>query len=130
MLLHGCFHRYTSAESYPIIEIFDISKEEVVKEVPSNTALQNEVRKYLTQITDLYVKFNPIPSKGYLIKIPLVSPVKVKNQWLDDFVTQVIVVIPTEEKPYLMVFYGESKYLFLTFEGKLDTLFRFLEFNP
>lgn len=126
----GCFQRNASAETYPNIEIFDISKEEVIKEVPSNAALQNEVRKYLSQINNLYVKFNPIPGKGFLIKVPLSSPVKVKNQWLNDFVTQVIILLPPNEKPYLMVFYGENKYLFFTFEGGVATLLRLLNFNP
>ena len=130
VFLNGCLQRHASTERYPNIEIFDLNEEKVIKEVPSSTALQNEVRKYLNQITNLYVKFNPIPGKGHLIKVPLVSPVKVKNQCLNDFVTQVIIILPESEKPYLMVFYGENKYLFFTFEGKIDTLLRLLNFEP
>lgn len=111
------------------IEIFNINKERVVKKVESNPAIQKEVEGYLKGITGIYTKFNPIPNKGYMIKIPLETPIMVQNQWLNTFVDEVILIFPEENGQYLMVFDNKDRSLFFTFEGNIDLLLKNLKFK-
>lgn len=119
-----------SARGYAKIEVFDISKEAVVKRVDTNSAIQKKVESYLKGITNIYIKFKPIPSKGYMIKIPLEPPVMVKNQWLNSPVNEVILVFPEQGKPYLAVFDEKNKITFFYFEGNTDALLKELNFLP
>lgn len=111
------------------IEIFDINKECVVKKVHSNPAIQKEVELYLKGITDIYTKFNPIPNKGYMIKIPLEVPIAVQNKWISTFVDEVIIIVPEGQGRYLMVFDNKDRALFFTFEGNVDVLLKSLHFR-
>ena len=52
------------------IQIIDIKKGEVIKSVQKNPDLQQEVAKFLEGITGVYVKLNPYPNNGFVLKIP------------------------------------------------------------
>ena len=75
------------------VEIFDIKQEQVVKTRPVTPAIEKEAKTYLTNITDLYRKASPIPKEGFMIKIPLEPAVQIQNQWMNEPVDQVIVVV-------------------------------------
>jgi hypothetical protein len=105
------------------IEIFDINKGCVTKKFKSNPAIQKEVQNYLKRITSIYVKFKPIPDKGYMIKIPLKPSVRVKSEWLNDRIHQVIIIFPKQENPYLLVLDDKSRPLFFNFEGNATEYF-------
>ncbi|MEW9094059.1 MAG: hypothetical protein AB2417_03155 [Clostridiaceae bacterium] len=119
-----------SAKTNIDIEIFDISREKVIMKVPSNPTIQKEVETYLEGIKSIYSKFNPIPDKGYMVKIPLEDPVMVQNQLLNTFIDVVIIIFPQEEEPYLMVFDDKDRMIFFTFQGNTDVLIKNLNFNP
>lgn len=112
------------------IEIFDITKERVVKEVPSTSETQREVKNCLEGITNIYAKFNPIPPKGFMIKVFLEPPVRIHNQWLNSRIDEVIILFPEGASPYLMVFEDGNKPLFLTFRGNTSALLKSLDFQP
>jgi hypothetical protein len=112
------------------IQIFDLNKGKVIKVVPMKTDLQQEAEKFLEGITGVYVKYNPIPKKGYVIRMPLEPTIRVENQWLEDLVDEVSILYSDQEKPYIMVFDEENKTYFFTFEGNTDHLLRLLKFNP
>ncbi|WP_318506136.1 hypothetical protein [Bacillus sp. T3] len=107
----------TIAQTNRQIEIFDISKGIVIMNVQSNTDSQLEVKKFFKGITGVYVKYNPIPNKGFMVRIPIEPPVMVKNQWFNDLVDEVTIIFSGHENPYLMVFDDENRPHFLTFEG-------------
>ena len=111
------------------IEIFDTGKEQVIKRVESSPAIQKEVSGYLKGISGLYTRFNPIPRKGIMIKIPVVPPVEVKNKWVNQLVNEVIVLFPAQGEPYLMIFQQENKPLFFTFKGNTANLLKELNFQ-
>lgn len=104
------------------IELFDINEGCVVKMIESTPTIQKEVENSLKGITGLFAKFNPIPDKGYMIKIPLETPVIIKNQWINTFVDEVVIVFPEEEKPYLMVFDGKDRTFFFSFKCNIKEL--------
>ncbi|NDI34410.1 hypothetical protein [Chengkuizengella sediminis] len=118
------------AQTNKQIEIFDISKGEVLKYIKVNIGLQQDAETFLKGITGLYVRIDPIPSEGYLVKIPLDPSFLVKNQWINELVDEVIIVFSTREAPYLMVFDKENRPLFFTFEGDTDTFLTKLNFTP
>lgn len=119
-----------SAQTNPQIEIFDINKGKVIRNVQSNSDAQQEVKNFLEGITGVYVKYNPIPNKGFMIRIPIEPSIMVKNQWLNDLVDEVIIIFTGQENPYLMVFDDENRPYFLTFEGNTDKLLSILNFKP
>jgi hypothetical protein len=75
VLISFCiFILYTTnamAQSNDQIQIIDIKKGIVIKYVQKNPDLQQEVETFLKGITGIYVKFNPYPTNGFVIKIPL-----------------------------------------------------------
>jgi hypothetical protein len=123
----------TSAEipvqDYKGIEIFDINRGCVVKRVEPNPAVQKDIESYLKGITGIYAKFNPIPIRGFMVKIPLKPNVKVKNKWFDSNVDIVIIIFPEHGKPYLMLFEEERRPIFLIFEGDTSVLLKRLDFK-
>ncbi len=110
------------------VEIFDFSKEEVVKIMPSTPKIQKEVKRYLSDITGIYAKFNPIPEKGFAVKVLLQPPVAVKNQHISSTVDEVIIVFPKEDKPFLMVFEADDNLICYDFNSKTNKLLKRLNF--
>jgi len=118
------------AQTNQQIQIFDIEQDKVIKYVQLNTDVQQEVEKFLEGISGVYAKYNPIPNKGFMVRIPLEPNIMVRNKWFDDLVDEVTIIFPSQEDPYLMLFDDENKPFFLTFEGNTENLLDFLDFKP
>ncbi|NMD71209.1 hypothetical protein HHO41_12955 [Bacillus sp. DNRA2] len=119
-----------SAQTNRQIEIFDISKGKVIRNVQSKPEIQEEVKEFLEGITGVYVKYNPIPNEGFMIRIPIDRPVMVKNKWFNDLVDEVTIIFSGQENPYLMVFDDENRMHIFTFEGDTAKLLKLLNFRP
>ncbi|OLO39134.1 hypothetical protein BTR23_08715 [Alkalihalophilus pseudofirmus] len=119
-----------SAQPSKQIEVFDIEKEQVVKSIPSSKEIQQEAKSFINEVTNIYKKFDPIPKRGYMVKVPLEPIYKVENQWFNDFVNQVIIIFPENEDPYLLLFNEKNSPIFLTFKGSTDKFLEKINFNP
>src|SRR5690242_18462005 len=108
------------------IEIFSIEKASVIKNVESNFLIQNEVKGFLNSITGIYGKLNPIPQKGLMVKLFLDPSVLIQSKFINYYVEEVILVLPENETPYLMVFYNKNIAQFYYFNGKIDKLLKLL----
>lgn len=108
-------------------EIFHIDKGKVIKKVPMNDVLHKETESIIESITDLYRELEPIPHKGYMVKIPLDPAIMVKNQWMEDLVSEVIMIFPKYENPHVMVFNDENMPFFFKFDGSVDKLLKKLD---
>ncbi|MCY6370777.1 hypothetical protein [Clostridium ganghwense] len=117
------------AQGYRHIEIFSINQDKVVKVVQSTSEIQKLAVNYLEGIEGVYGKFDPVPSNGYAIKIPLESPVKIQGRWLNAFVDEVIIIFPEQEDPFLMIFENENRLVCFTFKGNTDALLNSLDFE-
>lgn len=124
----------TAVNEYKNIEIFDISKGEVVKNLQSNTAIQKEAEAYIERITGLYPRVKAFPDKGCIVRIPLEPPVTAASHWLKDYginlVNELFVLFPEQGKPYLLILDDKYRPFFYNFEGNTDTLLAELDFNP
>lgn len=118
------------AEALDNIEIFSINEEKVVKVVHANPQIQGLAENYLHGIDGIYSKFNPVPSNGYAVKIPMGYPIKIEGKWLNTFIDMVIVMFPEDESPFLMVFENEDEMACFTFKGETGTLWSLLNFSP
>ncbi|KAJ49721.1 hypothetical protein BD780_001566 [Clostridium tetanomorphum] len=127
ILLFSCINVY--GKQYKSIEIFDINKNNVIKNIESSSEIEKQVKNYLQNIKGIYGKFNPIPDKGYMIKIPLDTPIAIQNTWISSFIDEVIMIFPENEPPYLMVLDNEERSIFLSFNGDTNTLLKYLNFN-
>lgn len=112
------------------IQIIDIKEGKVIKNVQKKPDLQREVEKFLEGITGAYVKLNPYPNNGFVIKIPLEPNVTVKNQWFNDLVDEVMIIFPVQENPYLLVFDNENQPHFFKFQVNTSKFLGLLNFKP
>ena len=71
-----------SAQSITEIELLDIEKNKIIT-IPTNPEIQLETKKIIKEIDNIVTKFNPIPDKGYLVKIPLTPSLQVENKWVN-----------------------------------------------
>ncbi|GEL76236.1 hypothetical protein [Tenuibacillus multivorans] len=120
---------YTTAEPLNV-EIFDVKSEQVLKTVPKTQAMQNEIKHFVDHINDRYQGINPVPKSGYMIKIPLDPHLKVDNEWLTSEIDIVIIIIPEDEKPYLITFDQEDRPRVFLFEANIDDLLNEINFKP
>jgi len=118
------------AQTNSQIEIFDIHKGKVIRVLEMDRNIHHKAEKILGDITGVVVKYNPIPNNGYMIRIPLEPNVKVRNQWFVDLVDEVTIIIPDQEKAYLMVVDDENQPHFLTFKGDVAKIEGLLNFQP
>ncbi|CAH2717616.1 hypothetical protein BACCIP111895_04832 [Neobacillus rhizosphaerae] len=134
VLISFCiFILYTThamAQTNHQIQIIDIKKGKVIKNVQKNPDLQQEVEKFLEGITGVYVKLNPYPNNGFVIKIPLEPNVTVENQWFNDLLDEVMIIFPVQENPYLLVFDNENQPYFFKFQGNTSKFLGLLNFKP
>ncbi|WP_010248878.1 hypothetical protein [Acetivibrio cellulolyticus] len=116
------------------IEIFDITKGEVIKKVHSTRVIQNEAISYLNGISSMYIKVKAFPEKGYIVRIPITPSVQVKNHWLNDYninsVDEVFILLPEQGNTYLLVLDNKLRPYFYNFIGNVDVLLKNLEFFP
>jgi hypothetical protein len=112
----------TNAQGIKNVEFFDIQKDSVTQIVPTSAVFQKAAEDYLKGINGIYVKVKPIPSQGYMVKIPLEPSVQINNEWINELVDEVIIIFTKEEPPYLMVFDDENNPHFFHFQGNTDII--------
>lgn len=117
-----------SAQSITEIEIFDIENNNITT-IPSNPKIQLETKKIINEIDNIVSKFNPIPDKGYLVRIPLTPSFQLENKWVNTVIDEVIIIIPEDEKPYLLIIDYENKPHFFTSKTEMHTLLKTLDFS-
>lgn len=116
-----------SGQSAIEVEIFDIKQGEVVQTVPAYLNVQDEVISYLDNITGVYKKINPIPHDGMMVKIPLEQPYLLKNEWLSNYIEEVIIIFPKNDNPILLLFDEENSPYFFHFNGDMFFLLEKIE---
>jgi hypothetical protein len=118
-----------NAQSNKNIELLDIEKNEIIKTTPTNSNIQLEAEKIINEIDCVVKKLEPIPDKGYMIKIPLEPSYQLENKWVNALIDEVIFIIPETEKPFLLTFDDENNPWFFTFQTKIDKLLKTLDFS-
>lgn len=115
------------------IEIFDIKKGEVMQSVPLNQSIQREIEEYLRNITGLYIKAKPIPNEGFVIRVPLRPPQKVKNILPNDkgidIINEVFILFPKQRDPFLLILDKKQRPFFYNFNGNTNILLEKLNFR-
>lgn len=113
------------------IEIFDIAKGEVIREVEANSVIQKEAKKYLKNITGMFGKIKAFPEKGCIIRIPFKPSVEVNNKWLSLYdinsVDQVFIIFPEQGNAYLLVLDKKYRPLFYNTESDLNNLMELIQ---
>ncbi|MFD2637301.1 hypothetical protein [Piscibacillus salipiscarius] len=110
------------------VEIFDIETEKVVKTITKSDSIQEESEKIISNIYDIFKGINPIPDRGFMIKIPLEPKVTIDNEWLTAEVDTVIIIQPLDEKPYLLTFDEENRPRVFLFNAPIDELLNQLDY--
>jgi hypothetical protein len=118
----------------PSIELFDISKGEVIKRMPLTSDIQNEVVNYVKTIKSLYTKVVPFPKKGYVIRIPFERPIKTNLKLLNEqgikSLDSVFIIISEKEQPLILVLDNQRRPYFYTFNASIQPLLDYLGLKP
>lgn len=101
------------------IQIYDIDQEMVIKTIAITPFIRKDSEKILQGVNDVYKKFNPLPDKGILVKIPLDPAIQVKNQWINTLVDEMIIFYPEEEEPFILVYDDENNTYFFSVDRKV-----------
>ncbi|MED3573086.1 hypothetical protein [Cytobacillus praedii] len=102
-----------------MIEIYNIEQETVIKTITVNPFIQKDSDKILQEIGGIYKKFNPLPEKGLLVKIPLDPAIHVANQWVNTLVDELIIFYPEEDEPFILIYDDENSTYFFTVDRKV-----------
>ena len=108
------------ADGFKPAEIFDPKQDKVVKVVQLNTEIYNTVWTLIKNIDGIYGKNDPVTEDGYAIKIPLNPAIKVTSKWLNALVSEVYIIIPENNPPFLMIFEDKNKLSCFPFNGDID----------
>ena len=83
--------------------------------------------QYAKAITGPFKNLNVVPKDGYMIKIPLSKPVSITNQWLHTTIDEVLILLPLNEKPYIMLYDDENNPHFYYVKGKPGLLLKHMK---
>lgn len=116
------------------VEVFDISKGQVIIAEPANIEIQNEASNYIKTIKGLYTKVMPFPEKGYIIRIPFETPIKVKQKLLKKsgikIVDSVFIIVSEKEAPIMLILDSQEKPYFYTFNAGIQPLLDYIKLVP
>lgn len=112
------------ADEFKKIEIFDSSKNEVIRQVKLSGKIQELIVTYLNELDGVYAKNNPIPDDCIAIKIPLDPTVKIQNKWLNASVDEVIIIVPKNEQSFLIAFDDKDNVICFPFKENIDVLLK------
>jgi hypothetical protein len=118
------------AQVDPKIEIFEVQKDKVVATVEVTPEIRQDVEAFLKGISGVYKKLNPVPTTGFMVKVPLTPAVVIENKFFKGSIVEVIVVFSLQENPYLMAFDNNNQFYAFTFEGDADSFLEKLNYNP
>ncbi|WP_313799899.1 hypothetical protein [Cytobacillus sp.] len=110
---------HTPAQMNEAIQLYDIDQEKVIKTITMNAMIRKDSEIILQGVNDIYKKFNPLPDKGLLVKIPLDPAIQVKNQWMNALVDELIIFYPEEEEPFILVYDDENNTYFFSVDSKV-----------
>ncbi|QOR67484.1 hypothetical protein IM538_04910 [Cytobacillus suaedae] len=130
MIIFLLFSTNTIAQINNKIEIFDVKQEKVVSSIERTPEIQREVETFLKNITGVFKKLDPVPTSGFMVKVPLDPKFNLENNYIKAQLVEVIVVFSIDENPYLLVFDNENNFYAFTFEGKTDSFLEKLNYNP
>jgi hypothetical protein len=117
------------ADGFTYAEIFDPKQDKVVKVVQLNTKIYNTVLTLINNIDGIYGKNDPVTEDGYAIRIPLDPAIKVTSKWLNALVSEVYLIIPENNPPFLMIYEDKNKLSCFPFNGDMNDLSEILGFN-
>lgn len=110
------------AQNQNLVLVLDIKTNKIIKTTPPNPNVQLETVKIMKAIDGVVKKINPIPNKGLMVKIPLEPSFHLQNKWVNALIDEVIIIIPENEMPYLLLYDDENNSYFCTFDTKIDML--------
>jgi len=99
----------------------------VVQKQSLDIEIQKEAIQYAQSITGAFKNLNVVPKTGHMIKVPLSKPVTITNQWIHTTIDEVLVLLPLNEKPYIMIYDDENNPHFYYVQGHPERLLKHLK---
>jgi hypothetical protein len=111
------------------IKVMDIETNEMIKETKLSSKMDKYAISAIKSIQKVTVQANPIPNKGYLIRIPLTKSYKVKNKWFDSLISEIILIYDksSENQGRLILYDDENTPMFFDIEFNFTDLLKTLD---
>ncbi|ETT54324.1 hypothetical protein BSK66_25040 [Paenibacillus odorifer] len=92
------------AFALPKADLFEIKEGKAILEFENSAVIQDEVKLWLRSITGFTNRTNILEfQNGYCLRIPI-SPMQVKNKWIDASIQDVFLMLDPTHKPVLLIF--------------------------
>lgn len=111
------------------VQIFDVAKGRIVKKMKTCEGIQRQAEKIVNSMSGLYVKVQPLPEKGYIVKIPFNPPVMVQNPYINAMVDKIFLIFTEKEPPFLLILDEKDRPFAYNFSAKTDDLMKYLNFK-
>jgi hypothetical protein len=96
--------------------------------------IQNEVFNYVKTIKGLYTKVMPFPEKGYVIRVPFDTPMKVDQKLLNKsgikVLDSVFIILSDKEAPIMLILDSQERPYFYTFNASVQPLLDYVKLKP
>ncbi len=111
------------------IEIYDTRLDKVVKSVQAKPEIRNLIIEWINQTDAIYVKANPFPDEGYIVKVPLEPPVAVESEWICGSIGEIYIVLSKQDLPFYVVFDESEHISCYNINGNINILLKMLDLN-
>lgn len=134
LLLHVIFFLFVSFSNVAIaenqqIKVMDIETNAIVKRAEQSSKMDQYAISAIKGVQKVTVQANPIPQKGYLIRIPLTKSYKVKNKWFESLITEIILIYDpsTKHQGRLILYDDENTPMFFDIEYNFSDFLKTLD---
>lgn len=97
------------AEDLPLVSVFDVKAERVVKVLPLTTELTTSVKGALKASPTLFKGFSMEPHDGLVLHIPFVKPMSIKHALYPTAIREIYLFLEPDKKLRALIFFASTK---------------------
>lgn len=93
----------------PMVQIFDVQQEKVVKQIPLTHELENSFIKLLDSSPKMYGGMDMNPKSGLILHVEFKNPVKLTSAVYTDLVKEAYLFLEPGEQPKSLIYYNTQR---------------------
>lgn len=93
----------------PMVQIFDVQQEKVVKQIPLTHELENSFIKLLDSSPKMYGGMDMNPKSGLILHVEFKNPVKLTSDVYTDLVKEAYLFLEPGEQPKSLIYYNTQR---------------------
>lgn len=105
----------------PLVQIFDVKQEKVVKQYPLNRDLEKSITELLNASPRMYGGIDMNPKSGLILHAKFKSPIQISSLIYPDSIKEVYLFLEPEVDPKALIFFSSSsKFIIVVLKGDSD----------